>query len=149
MKKINFRKMKYIIPAASILPVLFIAYQVFAMMDFTAKEDTTVITEDVNTSLPEVQLDKVKIKSKYQSMLDDYGKVTDYTGVESVEMELEKKKGIQGIWECKKDPASSNDETRSFYFLFFFISFYPIKKIAFGRIKRKWENTWVIPTRSL
>lgn len=99
MKKINFRKMKYIIPAASILPVLFIAYQVFAMMNFTAKEDTTVITEDVNTDLPEVQLDKVKIKSKYQSMLDDYGKVTDYTGVESVEMEIEKKTELESSYD--------------------------------------------------
>ena len=56
------------------------------------------------------------------------------------EMELEKKSEIQGLFECEKDPASSFDETRSFYFLFFLISFYPIRKIAFGRIKGKWEN---------
>ena len=56
------------------------------------------------------------------------------------EMELEKKSEIQGLFECEKDPASSFDETRSFYFLFFFISFYPIKKIALEGIKGKWEN---------
>ena len=56
------------------------------------------------------------------------------------EMELEKKSEIQGLFECEKDPASSNDETRSFYFLFFFISFYPIKKFALEGIKGKWEN---------
>lgn len=99
MKKINFRKMKYIIPAASILPVLFIAYQVFGIMNFTVEEDSTVITEDVNTDLPEVQLDKVKIKSKYQSMLDDYGKVTDYTGVESVEKEQDKKRELESSYD--------------------------------------------------
>ena len=53
---------------------------------------------------------------------------------------MEKKSETQGHFEYKKDPASSNDETTSFYFLFFFISFYPIKKITFGRIKGKWEN---------
>ena len=53
---------------------------------------------------------------------------------------MEKKSETQGHFEYKKDPASSNDETRSFYFLFFFISFYPIKKFALEGIKGKWEN---------
>lgn len=87
MKKINFKKPKYVIPAISILPVLWIGYQICSLVSFEAEEDTAVITEEVNTDLPTVDLEKVQIKSKYQSMLDGYGKVTDYTGVENVERE--------------------------------------------------------------
>lgn len=87
LKKINFRKPKYVIPALSILPVLWIGYQICSLVSFEAQEDPTVVKEEVNTDLPEVDLERMKIKSKYQSMLDNYGKVTDYTGVENVEKE--------------------------------------------------------------
>lgn len=87
LKKINFRKPKYVIPVLSILPVLWIGYQICSLVSFEAQEDPTVVKEEVNTDLPEVDLERMKIKSKYQSMLDNYGKVTDYTGVENVEKE--------------------------------------------------------------
>uniref|UniRef100_UPI0035634C1F conjugative transposon protein TraM n=1 Tax=Bacteroides fragilis TaxID=817 RepID=UPI0035634C1F len=95
MKKINFKKPKYIIPAISIIPVLWIGYQICSLVSFEVKDDSTVITEEVNTDLPTVDLEKVQIKSKYQSMLDGYGKVTDYTGVENVEKEEQEHGDIQ------------------------------------------------------
>lgn len=95
MKKINFKKPKYIIPAISIIPVLWIGYQICSFVSFEVKDDSTVITEEVNTDLPTVDLEKVQIKSKYQSMLDGYGKVTDYTGVENVEKEEQEHGDIQ------------------------------------------------------
>ena len=84
---------------------------------------------------------KCKEELKKKGIFEGKMKVSLPFFLSDQEMELEKKSETQGHFEYKKDPASSNDETRSFYFLFFFISFNPIKKIAFGRIKGKWENT--------
>jgi conjugative transposon TraM protein len=90
LSKINFRQPKYMIPALILLPLLFIGYQVCGLFNFEEKKEKGAIqTEDVNTDLPEANLDKQGIKSKYQSMMDGFGKVTDYTGVEGVEKEEE------------------------------------------------------------
>lgn len=90
MKKINIRKPKYIIPIIALPPLLFIGYQVCSLMNFSVKDSKKeVVVEDVNTDLPDANLNKLQIKSKYQSMLDNYGKATDYTGVDNIEKEEE------------------------------------------------------------
>lgn len=95
MKKINIRKPKYIIPALAFLPLLFIGYQICSLMNFSVEDSKKeVIMEEVNTDLPDANLNKMQIKSKLQSMLDNYGKATDYTSVDNIEKEEEEQANI-------------------------------------------------------
>lgn len=100
MRKINIKKPKYIIPALAFLPLLFIGYQICSMMGTSVKKgEGQVVVNDVNTALPDANLDKLQIKSKYQSMLDSYGKAQDYTGVENIEHQDENgKNGIESAY---------------------------------------------------
>lgn len=92
LKKINFKQPKYIIPMLVLLPLLFIAYQVSGVISFEKEEvETGVITEDINTDLPEINEEKARIKNRYEAMLDGFGKVTDYTAVDGIEQEEERK----------------------------------------------------------
>ena len=92
-KKINFKQPKYMIPLLVLIPLLFIGYQVGNMFSFEAETGEQVVqTESVNTDLPEITETKNnETKSKYQAMLDGYGKVTDYTAVNETEKEEEQK----------------------------------------------------------
>lgn len=92
LKKINFKQPKYIIPMLVLLPLLFIAYQVSGVISFEKEEvETGVVTEDINTDLPEINEEKARIKNRYEAMLDGFGKVTDYTAVDGIEKEEEQK----------------------------------------------------------
>lgn len=91
IKKINWKQPKYMIPALAFLPLLFIGYQVCSLFEGTEEVDTSVVTTDVNTDLPSINDEKTGLKGKYEAMLDGFGKVTDYTAVESTEKEEEKK----------------------------------------------------------
>lgn len=91
IKKINWKQPKYMIPALAFLPLLFIGYQVCSLFEGTEEVDTTVVTTDVNTDLPSINDEKTGLKGKYEAMLDGFGKVTDYTAVETAEKEEEKK----------------------------------------------------------
>lgn len=92
LKKINFKQPKYIIPMLVLLPLLFIAYQVSGVISFEKEEvETGVVTEDINTDLPEINEEKARIKNRYEAMLDGFGKVTDYTAVDGIEKEEERK----------------------------------------------------------
>lgn len=99
-KKINFKQPKYMIPLLVLLPLLFIGYQVVNMLDFEAEPvEQAVQTETVNTDLPEITENKdSETKSKYQAMLDGYGKVTDYTAVNETEKEVEQKMQVETIY---------------------------------------------------
>lgn len=99
-KKINFKQPKYMIPLLVLLPLLFIGYQVVNMLDFEAEPvEQAVQTETVNTDLPEITENKDnETKSKYQAMLDGYGKVTDYTAVNETEKEEEQKMQVETIY---------------------------------------------------
>ena len=99
-KKINFKQPKYMIPLLVFLPLLFIGYQAISMTSFEADTgDQAVQTESVNTDLPEVTQSKdIETKSKYQAMLDGFGKVTDYTAVTDAEKEEERKLEVDNIY---------------------------------------------------
>lgn len=91
IKKINWKQPKYMIPALAFLPLLFIGYQVCSLLEGSEEVDNTVVTTDVNTDLPTINEEKTGIKGKYEAMLDGFGKVTDYTAVETAEKEEEQK----------------------------------------------------------
>ena len=99
-KKINFKQPKYMIPLLVLIPLLFIGYQVGNMVSFEAETGEQVVqTESVNTDLPEITETKNnETKSKYQAMLDGYGKVTDYTAVNETEKEEEQKMKVESIY---------------------------------------------------
>ena len=99
-KKINFKQPKYMIPLLVLLPLLFIGYQASSMLSFEAETDAgPTTTESVNTDLPEVnQNANTETKSKYQAMLDGFGKVTDYTAVDGTEKEDDRKMEIDAIY---------------------------------------------------
>lgn len=99
-KKINFKQPKYMIPLLVLLPLLFIGYQASNMLSFEAETDAgPTTTESVNTDLPEVnQNAETETKSKYQAMLDGFGKVTDYTAVDGTEREDDRKMEIDAIY---------------------------------------------------
>lgn len=86
LKQINWKQPKYMLPAIIFLPLVFIGYQACSLFSTDIeKEDQTVMTEGVNTALPEINQDKTGIKNKYDAMLEGFGRVKDYTGVENVE----------------------------------------------------------------
>ena len=90
IKKINWKQPKYILPAIAFLPLLFIGYNVCKIFEGKETIDKSVTTTYVNTDLPEINKDKTVLRSKYDAMLEGYGKVTDYTAVENTEKEKNK-----------------------------------------------------------
>ena len=99
-KKINFKQPKYMIPLLVLLPLLFIGYQASNMLSFESDTgDQVTQTESVNTDLPEINTSKeLETKSKYQAMLDGFGKVTDYTAVNDTEKEDDEKMVAESIY---------------------------------------------------
>lgn len=113
MRKINFKKPKYILPLIAFIPLLAIGYNICGLANFKKEEDVTISTEEVNTQLPEANLDKAEIKSKYQSMVDGFGKVTEYTGVEGVEKEEDFKMEAESVYkESEKRSIDSLNRIR-------------------------------------
>ena len=99
-KKINFKQPKYMIPLLVLLPLLFIGYQASNMLSFESEvDDGLAETESVNTDLPEINASKeLETKSKYQAMLDGFGKVTDYTAVSQTEKEEDRKMEVESLY---------------------------------------------------
>lgn len=91
ISKINWKQPKYMLPAIALLPLLFVGYQVCSLAEGTEKVDNSVVTTDVNTDLPTINKEGTGIKGKYDAMLQNYGKVIEYTAVEGTEKEEEKK----------------------------------------------------------
>ena len=86
IKKINFRQGKYMLPALLYLPVLFVGYFVCDMFSFEPEETPKgETTQYLNDNLPTAQYKGDGIGGKYQSVLENYGKITDETAVNSVE----------------------------------------------------------------
>ena len=91
IRKINWKQPKYMLPAVALLPLLFVGYQVCSLAEGTEKVDNSVVTTDVNTDLPDINKEGTGIKGKYDAMLQNYGKVIEYTAVEGTEKEENKK----------------------------------------------------------
>lgn len=103
MNKINFKQPKYMIPALAFLPVVFIGYQVISMFDFeVADENKTVQTSGINIEMPEVSIDK-DLKSKYQNMMDDMGKVKDHVAIQNLDDEKTSDEQVESSLYTEKD----------------------------------------------
>jgi conjugative transposon TraM protein len=113
MKKLNIKQPKYIIPLIALPILLFIGYQVVTMLKTNTHEDTRVVTEDVNTDMPEANLDKMAIKSKYKTMSENFVRGKDYTAVEGVDREEIEKMSIESSYsDDEKARMDSLEELR-------------------------------------
>lgn len=104
INKINFKKPKYVIPALVLVPLLFIAYQVAGVLEYEVEEETVIQTEgEVNSSMPEANMENLELKSKYKNMIDDYSRIKDYSAVQNIEMETEQKdEDVQSLYSEKE-----------------------------------------------
>lgn len=86
--KINFKQPKYMIPAIAFFPVVFVGYQVISIFDFEVEEENKPIqTDGINIEMPKVNID-AELKSKYQNMMDDMGKVKDHVAIQNLDEEV-------------------------------------------------------------
>lgn len=105
-KQINWKQPKYMIPAIAFPILIFIGYQICSVFDTdTAPNEQAVVTQGVNTDMPGINEEKTRIKGKYESMLDGFGQVKDYTGVDNVEKEEDRK-------DLQMDAVYNDDEKR-------------------------------------
>lgn len=85
--RINFKQPKYVLPAI-LYPLLLIAgYLVFDIFDTEVVEKTNDLqtTEFLNPELPQAQVRNDGISGKYESMVNTYGSIQDYSAVENIE----------------------------------------------------------------
>ena len=85
--RINFKQPKYVLPLIIFLPLLVTAYFVFDMFDTELVKAPTSLetTEYLNSNLPQAQVKGDGIGDRYESMLKSFGRIQDYSAVESIE----------------------------------------------------------------
>lgn len=84
---INFKQPKYVLPLIIFLPLLATAYFVFDMFDTKLAEAPTSLetTEYLNSNLPRAEIKDDGIGNRYENMLKSFGRIQDYSAVESIE----------------------------------------------------------------
>lgn len=84
---INFKQPKYMLPLILYIPLLFTGYFVIDMFNtetIETKNKELESTEYLNSNLPQAHT-KEGMGSKYENMLDAYGKIQDKSAVEGIE----------------------------------------------------------------
>ncbi len=87
MKKINFKQPKYMLPLILYLPILFVGYMLIKTFHTETVETTDPrlkTTDYLSSELPEANTDSI-LGDKMDNTQDMYGKISDLSGVESVE----------------------------------------------------------------
>ena len=102
MKKINFKQPKYILPMIALLPLTFLIYNITSLFSGSDKEQSHVVRESINTSLPEADEQSMDNKLATMDKADWSGE--SYTGVERLgEEEKENEEVSQGYTESELD----------------------------------------------
>ena len=83
---INFKQPKYILPLIVFFPLLVTAYLVLDIFDTELATAPTSLetTEYLNSNLPSAQIKDDGIGNRYESMLKSFGRIQDYSAVESI-----------------------------------------------------------------
>ena len=83
---INFKQPKYILPLIVFFPLLVTAYFVLDIFDTELATAPTSLetTEYLNSNLPSAQIKDDGIGNRYESMLKSFGRIQDYSAVESI-----------------------------------------------------------------
>lgn len=94
LKQINWKHPKYVLPLIVYIPVMATAYFILDMFDtkLAEKPSNLETTEYLNANLPKAQIKDDGIGKRYDNMLESFGKIQDYSAVESIEGDEEKKK---------------------------------------------------------
>ncbi len=95
IKQINFRQPKYMLPAILYVPILFTGYFVIGIFTTGKAEvpDTSKQTTNyINDKLPDSYYKGDGIGSKYESMRNSYGVITDESAVNIIERSNEEEK---------------------------------------------------------
>ena len=75
MKQIDIKKPKYIIPILILPFILGIGWLVKDMINSAPAEETTLVeTEELNLDIPDANLEKREIKSKFESLKGAFNK---------------------------------------------------------------------------
>ena len=90
MKQINIKKPKYIIPILILPFILGIGWLVKDMINSAPAEETTLVeTEELNLDIPDANLEKREIKSKFESLKGAFNKSSDYSSIQTIDKEEE------------------------------------------------------------
>lgn len=83
---INFKQPKYILPLIVFFPLLVTGYFVLDIFDTELATAPTSLetTEYLNSNLPSAQIKDDGIGNRYESMLKSFGRIQDYSAVESI-----------------------------------------------------------------
>lgn len=94
LKGIRFKQPKYILPAILYLPLLGLGWLVIDIFHTDKAEVPTDMqtTEYLNPKLPEAKLRDDGIGGKYDNMAKSWGKIQDYSAVESIEQTEDEQK---------------------------------------------------------
>lgn len=87
-EKINFRQLKYMLPAILYFPLLGASYFIFDLFNAEKAEvtdKTMQTTEYLNPELPGAKTKGDGIGGKYENMTKAWGKIGDYTAVDNIE----------------------------------------------------------------
>lgn len=90
MKQIDIKKPKYIIPALALPFILGIGYMVVNMLDSGKKAEQGVqLTEtaELNTDIPDANLDNREVKSKFEALKSSFAKSSDFSSIQTIDKE--------------------------------------------------------------
>ena len=114
MKKINFKQPKYILPMIALLPLTFLIYNITSLFSGSDKEQSHVVRDSINTSLPEA--DEQAMDDKLATMDKTDWSGDSYTGVDRLgEEEKENEEVSQGYTESELNQIDKRnaDATRA------------------------------------
>ena len=90
MKQIDIKKPKYIIPILILPFILGIGWLIKDMVNSAPAEETTLVeTEELNLDIPDANLEKREIKSKFESLKGAFKKSSDYSSIQTIDKEEE------------------------------------------------------------
>ena len=79
LKKINFKQPKYILPTICLIPVMVIVWFVVDAFSYEVVEETPYSVDGaVNIAMPDANLEKSELKTKYENLRDEYNKAKDH-----------------------------------------------------------------------
>lgn len=100
MKKIDFKRPKYIVPMIILLPLVFLIYNVSSIFSGTEETTRSVVTDSINTALPEA--DEQSLEGKMAEMDKAQWGDDSYTAVTRLgEEEEERDEASQGYTETE------------------------------------------------
>lgn len=89
MKQVDLKKPKYIIPAIILPFILGLGWLIKDMINTSAPVENAnlVETEELNLEIPDANLEKKEVKSKFEALKGAFQKSTDYSSIQTIDKE--------------------------------------------------------------